>query len=105
MSKANRLCLSAALTLLLGISNHALAAEAKLPAKPNDAQALVTQALQAELDGRMAEREDLLQQAIKLDPNFAPARWQLGQVRVDGNWIGAADAASRPSPDFSPCDC
>jgi|GEM_PF-2841802 len=97
MSKANRLCLSAALTLLLGISNHALAAEAKLPAKPNDAQALVTQALQAELDGRMAEREDLLQQAIKLDPNFAPARWQLGQVRVDDNWIGAADAASRPS--------
>ena len=48
---------------------------------------LVKQALQAEVNGDAAERERLLAEALKLDPNCAAAHWQLGKVRRGAKWL------------------
>jgi hypothetical protein len=48
---------------------------------------LVKQALQAEVNGDAAERERLLAEALKLDPNCAAAHWQLGEVRRGAKWL------------------
>ncbi len=60
---------------------------------PSAAAALVQQALAAESAGNLQQREDYLRQALAADPDFAPAHWQLGEVRVGKSWL-AVDAAS-----------
>jgi hypothetical protein len=81
------------------VATMALAAETKLPqskAKPAD---LVQAALKTELDGPSASRETLLKQALELDPEFAPARWQLGFVRFDDEWLTLDEVAKRAASD------
>jgi hypothetical protein len=51
-----------------------------------DAPQLVKDALAAALDGKTEEREALLARAIAADPDYAPARWRLGEVRFEGKW-------------------
>jgi hypothetical protein len=58
-------------------------------------QALVQAALKAELAGHSAERSALLEQALALDPDFAPARWQSGFVRWDGQWLKVDEVPER----------
>src|SRR5262245_43427100 len=53
---------------------------------PSQAASLVQGALDAELKGDAVKRSALLAEAIEADPDFAPARWQSGQVQFDGAW-------------------
>lgn len=67
---------------------------AKEPSAPEmKAAELVTKALHAELHGDAEQRELLLQQATKIAPKYAPARWQLGQVSHQGKWMPVAEVA------------
>jgi hypothetical protein len=60
---------------------------------------LVQAALAAEVTGDRELRDALLEQALAHDPEFAPARWQSGFVRVGDRWLSveAAAAATRRS--------
>ncbi len=62
-------------------------------------EGLVREALRSELSGRSDERQRLLEQALKVDPNFAPARWQLGFVRKENEWLTLDEAAKRAKAD------
>lgn len=59
--------------------------------KPGDpatqADSLVKDALYYEIYGDQAKREQLLATARELSPNFAPARWQSGQVKHNERWL------------------
>src|SRR5262245_23429928 len=57
-------------------------------------QTLVQAALDAELAGDAVKRAALLDQAIAADPDFAPARWQSGQVKFDGSWRRVDEVAT-----------
>jgi hypothetical protein len=46
----------------------------------------VQAALDAEQAGDASQRSALLAQAVAADPDFAPARWQSGQLMFDGAW-------------------
>jgi hypothetical protein len=50
------------------------------------AKALVEAALQAGLAGDAAKRAELLAAAIAADGEYAPARWQTGQLKFNGQW-------------------
>jgi hypothetical protein len=50
------------------------------------AKALVEAALQAGLTGDSAKRSELLAAAVAADGDYAPARWQSGQVKFNGQW-------------------
>lgn len=56
---------------------------------------LVRQALQREISGANSERGALLQRAIDQNPDFAPARWHTGHVRVGNQWISIEDVPSQ----------
>jgi hypothetical protein len=60
-------------------------------AKPADvstqADGLVKDALYYEIYGDQSKRDQLLSQARDLSPNFAPARWQSGQVKYNERWL------------------
>jgi hypothetical protein len=57
-----------------------------------EAKELVKQALQAELRGDSASRGILLDGALLADPEYAPARWHAGQVRVNDKWMTLSQA-------------
>jgi hypothetical protein len=61
------------------------------PEPAADAPRLVQEALDAELAGDAAGRDALLAQALKADPEFAPARWQSGQTKFQGQWRTPAE--------------
>ena len=72
--------------------------EANLPKTTATPADLVRAALKTELGGPSDLRKTLLDEALKLDPDFAPARWHLGFVRRDGEWLTIdqlTNAASR----------
>src|SRR5882724_5812059 len=48
---------------------------------------LVRQALAAEANGRAGERAEFLQRALEQQPDYAPAHWQSGEVRVGDRWL------------------
>jgi hypothetical protein len=50
------------------------------------AEELLKSAFDAAKAGDQARRKELLEQAVKADPDFAQARWQLGQVKFEGQW-------------------
>jgi hypothetical protein len=60
---------------------------------------LVQAALKSELDGPSEARQNLLNQALKADPDFAPARWQLGFVRYEDRWLDLEEVAHRVKSD------
>jgi hypothetical protein len=51
----------------------------------------VQAALQAEGQGDAAHRAQYLKEALDLDANFAPARWQSGYVERDEKWLSIAE--------------
>jgi hypothetical protein len=72
-------------------------AVAENPAKPNGnwTAALV----QAEVAGDSASRTSVLQGAVQADPDSASARWQLGQIEVDGKWQSVEEAQKNAAAD------
>src|SRR5262249_52540147 len=66
------------------------------PADADSPTKLVDRALVAP---SAAERKDLLERALALDPNCAQARWQLGYVHWHGEWLTPAQVAVRASED------
>lgn len=67
-------------------------------ASPTPAE-LVAEALRSELDGPSEARKTLLDRALALDPNFAPARWPSGYVRYDNQWLTVDEVARRAAAD------
>ncbi|HEX4143418.1 MAG TPA: polymorphic toxin-type HINT domain-containing protein [Pirellulales bacterium] len=49
-------------------------------------------AIAAEERADRSGRDRLVEQALRAAPDFAPARWQAGQIRYDGQWL-TVDAA------------
>ncbi len=93
--------LSALAALLTSAS--LVTAQAKEPAtkgaaekssRPSEAQVLVDKALSAEAAGDTQARTDYLQQALAADPDFAPAHWQIGEMKIDGRWLSIDSAAA-----------
>jgi hypothetical protein len=66
-----------------------------LPGEEATPAALVQAALEAELHGPSPARQQLLEQALRRDPDFAPARWQSGFVRWDNKWLTVDEVADR----------
>ncbi|WP_428306782.1 polymorphic toxin-type HINT domain-containing protein [Lacipirellula sp.] len=62
---------------------------------PNAASQLTVEALAAQLVGEVQERDALLEEAIAADPNFAPARWQRGEMLDQGKWRSVASVQKR----------
>jgi hypothetical protein len=63
------------------------------------ADRLVEAARLAELEGDTARHFALLRQAVRIAPDYKPARWQLGQVLVDGEWLPIEEAQRRAAAD------
>ena len=41
--------------------------------------------------GELELREDLLAQALRMDPNCSSAHWAKGEMQVDGNWVSVKE--------------
>ncbi len=88
---------SVALALFLPLS--LVAAEFKLPDADATPAELVNAALRSELDGPSEARKTLLDRALELDPDYAPARWHSGYVRWDDKWLTLDEVAGRAADD------
>ena len=75
------------------------AAASTSAAAPARAAKLVEQALAASVAGNAAERGKLLSQASSADADFAPARWQQGQLKFDGEWRTPSQVAQHVADD------
>lgn len=53
----------------------------------------VQAALEAEIDRDVAKREELLEAALRANPNSAEAHWARGEVQLHGRWITLEDSA------------
>jgi hypothetical protein len=94
--------LATALVLSAGVFSsigEARAAEFKLPETDATPAELVDAALRSELDGQSEVRKTLLDRALKLDAEFAPARWHSGYVRYDGKWLSPDEVAALAAGD------
>ena len=60
---------------------------------------LVTAAAQAEISGDVSKSLSLLQDAIRIDPENQLVHWQLGQLKVDKQWVTVEEAQRRASAD------
>jgi hypothetical protein len=78
--RTTALFLSLALCFVPAGSTNLSAAEAIDPKHP-DASAAVCEALQREIYGSDTSRRELLEAAVAMSPEFAPARWHLGYVK------------------------
>jgi hypothetical protein len=67
--------------------------------KKTDAAKFVSDAAQAEIRGDGALSSALLKQALQVDPDNRAARWQLGQVLIDKEWVPVNVAQRRASGD------
>ncbi len=82
--------------LLTGV---VLSAEFKLPSTDATPAELVDAALRSELEGPSDVRRSLLDRALELEPDYAPARWQSGYVRWDDEWLTLEEVAQRAASD------
>ncbi len=91
--------------MLLGLVTIALvpcgllSAATKTSENSSTPAGLVQAALESGLDGPSDTRKSLLDEALKRDPNFAPARWQSGFVRWDNEWLKVDEVAKRAASD------
>jgi hypothetical protein len=60
---------------------------------------MVADALRAELTGDATRRAELLHEAIAAAPDYAPARWQSGQVWAGGQWLPVDQAQQAAAAD------
>ncbi|NUQ63206.1 MAG: hypothetical protein HUU20_12070, partial [Pirellulales bacterium] len=68
-------------------------------ARNSEADRLVEQALEAELEGNNAKRRNLLAEALRAAPQCEAARWQTGQVRVGRRWMTLAESQQTAAED------
>jgi hypothetical protein len=66
--------------------------------KPPAAQC-VQGAIAAEARADRTERDRLIEQALRVAPDFAPARWQAGQVRYGDQWLTIDAAVEKGTQD------
>ncbi len=59
------------------------------------AQQLVSEALHLEIYGESAQRDRLLDEALTLAPDYAPAKWQSGYVRHNNRWVTVDEFVQR----------
>src|SRR3954464_15648832 len=64
-----------------------------------DVEKLIGAAAQAEQSGNAAKSLGLLHDAIRIDPENRVARWQLGQIKVDNQWVAIEEAQRRAAAD------
>jgi hypothetical protein len=64
-----------------------------------EAKRLVAAAAQAEVTGDIPHSFALLRDAARIDPENELARWQLGQMSLDGKWLTVEEAQHRASID------
>ncbi|HEX3728144.1 MAG TPA: polymorphic toxin-type HINT domain-containing protein, partial [Pirellulales bacterium] len=64
------------------------------PSPLTDAAQLVLEALQAEADGDTQRRAERLRDAVAADPDYAPAHWSNGEVRLGDRWLSIEAATS-----------
>ena len=62
------------------------------PEVPKTARQLVDRAREAAMAGDSARQFALLRQAVRIEPDDQVARWQLGQIQVDGRWMTVEEA-------------
>src|ERR1051325_3202447 len=80
------------LTLLgTGFRPATLRAEQAKDERQREATDLVNHALRYEAQGRIADRNALLKWALEKMPEFAPAMWHSGLVRLGDKWVPADD--------------
>ncbi len=98
--------MSQSFSRLLGISllclSLVMASQAERARSGDDllrAKQLVAQALEAESLGNTGERQKLLEQAVSLAPDDAPARWHSGYVERDGQWMTIKEAQEKAAND------
>lgn len=92
--KSFRLRILRALIATIGLTPVGLLhGDTKSTSTEGTPDALVQSALASELDGPSEVREQLLRAALKQDSTFAPARWQLGFVRWENEWLDLDSAA------------
>src|SRR5712671_2018610 len=84
----------AATIALVGPSFGATAESTK-----SDVERLVAAAAQAEIGGDSSKSFALLHDAIRIDPENESVRWQLGQVKVDKQWVTVEEAQCRAAAD------
>jgi hypothetical protein len=85
----------AALAVCL-VRSASFAAEPSERASP---QRLLLAGLQAEAAGDADARLALLRDAAAIAPDYAPARWQLGHVQVDNQWLPIEAAQRKAAAD------
>ena len=59
------------------------------------AQQLISEALHLEIYGESAERARLLDEALAIVPDYAPAMWQRGYVRYQNRWVTVDEFVQR----------
>jgi hypothetical protein len=64
-----------------------------------EAQRLVAAAVQAAISGDSTQSFKLFHDAIRVDPDNQLARWQLGELKIDGRWVSAEEAQRRAAVD------
>src|SRR4051812_37801603 len=60
---------------------------------------LIAEAARAEISGDISKSSALLHDAIRIDPENQLARWQLGQVQVEKQWVAVEEAQHRAAAD------
>ncbi|MFV1966885.1 MAG: polymorphic toxin-type HINT domain-containing protein [Pirellulaceae bacterium] len=61
----------------------------KLAERTAAADELVQEALHREIYGLQRDRDRLLQEALQIKPDYAPAKWHQGYVRFRNEWVSA----------------
>jgi hypothetical protein len=88
-----RLCAAAGLAVYVLLGAELRGEESpRSSGTDSKAAAIVRQALEDEVAGDGASRNRLLKEAASADPDYATARWQLGQVRHGENWVAVREA-------------
>ena len=70
----------------VGLISEPSAGNAAPPIKAEVVQTLIRRALEHEIDGHLAKRQDLLKQALKKDQESATAHWLLGELKYQDQW-------------------
>ncbi len=65
----------------------------------SSAERLVAEALQAEAAGEPARRDALIDEALRVKPDFDLARWSRGEVHSDGKWLPVEEAQQANATD------
>jgi hypothetical protein len=74
-------------------------AQPKASDQGDSPERLLQTALESELAGPSELRRSLLMRALAIEPDFAPARWQSGFVRWQGQWHSPDEVAELASAD------